>query len=121
MKRHITLAIFAGIATLVVGCAQKTIVGKWSGMATAPNGMKSNLDEEFKADGTASLTLNIGGRSLTLPSTYKAENGTLTVNSSMPNSPTRSMSQTFQYKLDGDTLTMNSQYEPQPIVLKRQP
>jgi hypothetical protein len=119
-QRFATAALVACMALSLVGCGQKTIVGKWSGVASAPGGMTANMVEDFRADGTATVALTIMGRNITMNGAYKAENGVLTLLTPYRNRPNATMSQTFQYTLDGDTLTMNSPHEPAPIVLKRQ-
>ena len=116
----------------LAGCAHKpTLVGKWQGTTTSPQGMALASTFDFTPDGkeTVSFTTSGGPISLTMggSGTYTVSSDSLTQNitsmtlgtMTMPPPPGVAKPQTGTFTLDGDHLTLTNPTTHQSLTLTR--
>jgi hypothetical protein len=109
-------AVFAATVLVAAGCSKPNpIIGKWRTTAPAgePGAPPQQVDMVFDDKGDEKMTQQVRGVTLTVDSSYKAENGQLsqTLKSAQIGSmtlPVSGQSKVFQYKIDGDTMTLTS-------------
>jgi len=117
------------LAFALAGCAHKaTLVGKWQGTITQPNGTM-NSTYEFTPDGKETINgqANAGGMTMNIGAsgTYKVDGANLTQTLTTMTMGTRTVplpahpSQPAPFTLDGDHLTMTDPSGKQPMTLTR--
>ncbi len=127
--RPVPLLALALLAFTPTGCGHKaTIVGKWQGTITQPNGTM-NSTFEFTADGKETINgqANAGGMTMNIGAsgTYKVDGANLTQTLTTMTMGTRTMSipahpsSPAPFTLDGDHLTLTNPSGKQPMTLTR--
>ena len=114
------------------GCAPKpTLVGKWQGTTTGPQGMTVAGTYDFTQDGkeTVSFATSGGPISITMggTGTYTVSGNSLTQNittmtmgtMTVPLPPDKAKPQTGTFTLDGDHLTLTSPTSQKTMTLTR--
>ncbi len=127
--RPVPAVALALMALAVAGCAHKdTIVGKWQGTLTQPNG-SINTTMEFTPDGKEIISgqATAGGTTLDIGvnGTYKVDGANLTQTLTTMTMRGRPMpipahpAQPAPFKLDGDHLTLTNPGSNQALTLTR--
>lgn len=131
MKHTRPLSLLALSLLTLAGCSHKaTLVGKWQGTATQPNGTM-NTTFEFAPDGKETIGIegNMGNIPITMSGTgtYTANDTTLTQTITAMTIGTRTMPlpadqaapQSSPFTLDGDHLTLTRPGSRQSLTLTR--
>jgi hypothetical protein len=110
MIRRSLLAAPALLAALAInsGCAKPSIVGKWSGDVTGPQGVKLPVQVEYRADGTETATFN--GTSVEATWSMQGETLTYTITGTShegKKSPYPEQTYVAKVNLQGDNLTLS--------------
>lgn len=129
LRRPVPLLALALLALAPAGCGHKaTLVGKWQGTVTQPNGTM-NSTFEFTPDGkeTISGQANAGGMTMNIVAsgTYTVDGANLTQTLTTMTLGARTMpipahpSKPTPFTLDGDHLTLTDPSGKQPMTLTR--
>jgi hypothetical protein len=131
---RLTLPCAAAVALLIpsivltVGCAKKTIVGKWTGSIEYPMLGNVTANIEYKEGGAMTQTATTPRGQVEVTGTYKAEGENLTLavtdvklggNSVMgllPPAAKSNLNKTVAFKLDGETLTLTEKGQSQTFT-----
>ena len=131
MKTGTTLAALLSLLTLA-GCAHKpTIVGKWQGNTTTPQGGALASTFTFTEDGKETLSVAASGGPISITmggsGTYTVSGDSLTqnitsmsmgaMNVTLP--PDKAKPQTGTFTVDADHLTLNNPTTHQSLTLTR--
>lgn len=123
MNRNLLyIAVPALIASVSLGCAKPTVVGKWQGTVPIPGqGTAVPATVDYKADGTMEQVMTTPVGPITVTGTYKVDGDTLTTTgkdiklngNALPpmlaaRVPASAMTNSATFKLDGDNLNMSS-------------
>ena len=128
----IRAAIVTCTLLALAGCAHKpTLVGKWQGSTTTPQGGALSSTFEFTQDGKETISFQASGGPIAITmggsGTYTTDGSNLTQNitsmsmgsMTIPVSPDKAQPQTSSYTLDGDHLTLTSPTSKQSLTLTR--
>ena len=128
LQRTLAAAFLIPGVVLSVGCAKKTIVGKWTGSTEYPMLGAVTATIEYKEGGVMTQTASTKMGQIDVTGTYKAEGENLTVtvtdikaggNSVMAMLPAQAkqgLNTTATFKLEGDTLTVTRQGKAQTFT-----
>lgn len=116
----------------LTGCGHKnTLVGKWQGTTTSPQGSTMNTTFEFTPDGKENLGIqgSMGAMTIAMSGagTYTVDGSTLTQNitsftiggKTMPVPPNQAKPQAGAFTVDGDHLTLTNPSTKQSVALTR--
>jgi hypothetical protein len=128
LLRAAAAALLVPAIVLTVGCAKKTVVGKWKGTIEAPMAGSVTATIEYKEDGTMTQSATTAMGQINVTGTYKVEgenialtvtdltSGGRSVMAMLPPAAKSSLNSTSTFKLEGDQLTLTSKGKNQTFT-----